>query len=57
MNNFSRVHHCFIDLIVVMHMIRIGNGYKVEWHDINDIKLVNDSAGSRIAQKIGIGGM
>eukprot|EP00112_Aurelia_sp_Birch-Aquarium-sp1_P003732 Seg142.1 transcript_id=Seg142.1/GoldUCD/mRNA.D3Y31 product="Phospholipase DDHD1" protein_id=Seg142.1/GoldUCD/D3Y31 len=40
----------------VMHMIRIGNGYKVEWHDINDIKLVNDSAGSRIAQKIGIGG-
>ena len=40
-----------------MHMIRIGNGYKVEWHDINDIKLVNDSAGSRIAQKIGIGGM
>ena len=39
-----------------MEVIKLGHGIKVEWHDINDIKMVNESTGSRLAQKIGFGG-
>lgn len=39
-----------------MQAIKVGHGNRVEWHEINDIKMVNESPGSRLAQKIGISG-
>lgn len=39
-----------------MQTVKIGHGNRVEWHDINDVKMIHESAGSRLAHKIGIGG-
>eukprot|EP00795_Rhopilema_esculentum_P013592 gene13592-4487_t len=40
----------------VMHMIRLGAATRVEWHEINEVRLIHETTGSRLAQKIGIGG-
>eukprot|EP00794_Sanderia_malayensis_P017824 gene17824-19605_t len=40
----------------VIHTFYLGNAKRVDWYDIEDVRLVNESTGSRIAQKIGLGG-
>ena len=43
--------------VSVLETLKLRQGYIVEWHDINDIKMVHKGTGSLLAKSIGIGGM
>lgn len=38
-----------------IHTMKIGV-HRIEWHDISDVYMISESAGSRLAQKIGLSG-
>jgi len=40
----------------VMEVLKLAHGYRVEWRDINDIRMVHQGTGSLLAKSIGIGG-
>ena len=42
--------------VIVIYQQKTGHGYRVEWHDISEVYLVSESTGSKLAQKIGLGG-
>ena len=39
-----------------MEVLKLAHGYRVEWRDINDIRMVHQGTGSLLAKSIGIGG-
>ena len=52
--NFCDCHLHFFSFLAI-HAIKIGVN-RIEWHDISDVYMVSESAGSRIAQRIGFSG-